>query len=227
MNEQESQPIVIYPDRGKLLRANGTTLLLGGMLALLASVPWRRTNIVARIFAMLSRALLLVWGWFCIPALLWLLYPKPIVTVNDDGISYRPPRMGPFATGGSLAWEEIQALYIGELMMHRRSGRNSIQRFLCILPKNIDAFLQRYTIMNKTILTIMMMQISSPFLVPESMLPLPIDELLARIRTKYADAIHEHGIELREEYKGSITASKKKIGETTPASPFRGTERAE
>ena len=66
--------------------------------------------------------------------------------------------------------------------------------------------------MNKTILTIMMMQISSPFLVPESMLPLPIDE---------------HGIELREEYKGSITASKKKIGETTPASPFRGTERAE
>jgi hypothetical protein len=61
--------------------------------------------------------------------------------------------------------------------------------------------------MNKTILTIMMMQISSPFIVPESMLPLSIDELLARIRTQYADAIHEHGIELREEYKGSITAS--------------------
>ena len=42
-----------------------------------------------------------------------------------------------------------------------------------------------------------------------------IGELLARIHTKYADAIHEHGIELREEYKGPITASKKKIGETT------------
>src|SRR6266481_5968077 len=197
VNEKGSQPIVIYPDRGKFLRANGTTLLLGGMFALLASVPRRRTSIVARIFAMLSRALLLVWGWFCIPALLWLLYPKPIVTVNDDGISYRPPRMGPFATGGSLAWEEIQVLYIGELAMHRRSGRKSIQRFLCILPKDVDAFLQRYTTMNKTVLALLMMQISSPFLVPESTLPLPI---------------HEHGIELREEYKGSITASKKKIG---------------
>ncbi len=73
---------IIYPDRGKFLRANGTTLILGGMLAFLASVPWRRTSIVAGIFAMLSRALLLVWGWFCIPALLWLLYPKPIVTVR-------------------------------------------------------------------------------------------------------------------------------------------------
>lgn len=205
MNEKESQPIVIYPDRGKFLRANGATLLLGGMLALLASVPWRRTSIVARIFAMLSRALLLVWGWFCIPTLLWLLYSKPLVTVNDDGISYRPPRMGPFATGGSLAWEEIQALYIGELTMHRRSRRKSIQRFLCILPKEVDSFLQPYTIMNKTILTLLMMQVGSPFIVPESMLPLSIDELLARIRTKYADAIHEYEIKLREEYKGSIT----------------------
>ena len=220
MNEKGSQPIVIYPDRGKFLRANGTTLLLGGMFALLASVPRRRTSIVARIFAMLSRALLLVWGWFCIPALLWLLYPKPIVTVNDDGISYRPPRMGPFATGGSLAWEEIQALYIGELTMHRRSGRKSIQRFLCILPKDVDAFLQRYTTMNKTVLALLMMQVGSPFIVPESMLPLPIDELLARIRTQYTDAIHEYGIELREEYKGSITASKKKIGnDPTPSTP--------
>jgi len=78
-------------------------LLLGGLLALLTLVPWRRTSIVERIVAMLSRALLLVWGWFCTPALLWLLYPKPVVIVNDDGISYRPPRMGPFATGSSLA----------------------------------------------------------------------------------------------------------------------------
>src|SRR5260221_6666225 len=160
---------------------------------------------------MLSRALLLVWGWFFIPALLWLLYPKPIVTVNDEGISYRPPRMGPFATGGSLAWEEIQALYIGELAMHRRSGRKSIQRFLCILPKDVDAFLQRYTIMNKTILTIMMMRIGFPFLFPDPMLPLPIDESLGGFRTKYAEAINEHGIELREESKGSLTASKRKL----------------
>ncbi len=55
------------------------------------------------------------------PALLWLLYPKSIVTVNDDGISYSPPRIGPLATGSSLAWEEIQALYVGELTFLRRN----------------------------------------------------------------------------------------------------------
>ena len=215
VNEKWSQPIVIYPNRGKFLRANSTTLILGGMLALMTLVPWHRANVMAKMLAMLSRALLLVWGWFCIPTLLWLLYPKPVVIVNDDGISYYPPRVGPFATGGSLAWEEIQALYIRDLTMGRRSGRTSIQRFLCILPKDVDAFPQRYTIMNKTILALLMMQVGSPFIVPESMLPLSIDELLSRICTKYADVIHEYGIELREEYKGSITASKKKIGETT------------
>ena len=47
--------------------------------------------------------------------------------------------------------------------MDRRSGRTSIQRFLCILPKDVDAFLQRYTIMNKTILALLMMQVGSPF----------------------------------------------------------------
>jgi hypothetical protein len=34
--------------------------------------------------------------------------------------------------------------------------------------------------------------------------------LLARILTQYADPISEYGIELRKEYKGSLTASKKK-----------------
>jgi hypothetical protein len=210
MNEKGSQPIDIYPDRGKFLKANVAMLLLGGVLALLASIPRRRTNVVTRIFAILSRTLLLVWGWFCIPALLWLLNPKPIVTINDDGISYHPPRMGPFSTGGSLAWEEMQALYIGALTMHHRSGRTTIQRFLCILPKDIDAFLQRYTIMNKTILSLLMMQVGSPFIIPQTMLPLSSDELKAHIRTQYTDIIHECGIELREEYKGSITASKKR-----------------
>jgi hypothetical protein len=205
--EKEHQPIVIYPDRGKHLRANGTTYLLGGGLALLAFTPWHRATAVTRMIVMLSRGLLLVWGWFCIPALARLLFPKPVVTVNDEGISYHPPWIGPFAFGGSLAWEEIKALYAGELAMRRWNGRTSIQRFLCILPRDVDAFLRPYTVMNKTVLTMLMMQVSSPFVLPEAMLPLSIDELLARVRTQYADTIYTHGIELRKEYKGSFTAS--------------------
>ena len=53
MNEKVFQPIVIYPDRGKFLRTNGAILFLGGVLVLLASVPQRHANLVARIIAML------------------------------------------------------------------------------------------------------------------------------------------------------------------------------
>jgi hypothetical protein len=209
--EREPEPIVIYPDKGKFLRTNGATFLFGGGLALLAFVPWHSSRVVMRILVMLSRALLLIWGWFCIPALFWLL--RPVVTVNEKGILYHSPRMGPFAFGGFLAWEEIKALYVGELTMRRLSGRTNIQHFLCILPKDIDAFLRPYTIMNKTVLTLLMMQLGSPFALPELILPLSIDELLARILTECGDTISEYGIELRKEYKGSLTASKK-IGET-------------
>jgi hypothetical protein len=131
------------------------------------------------------------------------------MTVDDEGISYRPPRIGPFAFGGSLTWGEIKALYVGELAMGRR-GRTRDQRFLCVLPKDADAFLQPYSFMNKTVLTLLMMQISSPFALPDSMLPLTIDELFARVRTQYADTIQAYGIELRKEYKGSLAAPFKK-----------------
>src|SRR3954471_12918421 len=89
--EREYLPIVIYPERGKFLRANGAAFLLGGGLALLALAPWHSARFVTRMLVLLSRMLLLVWGWFCIPALARLLFPKPVVTINDEGISYHAP----------------------------------------------------------------------------------------------------------------------------------------
>lgn len=92
--------------------------------------------------------------------------------------------------------------------MHRRSGRTTIHHFLCILPKDVDAFLQRYTTINMAVLALIMMQVNSPFNIPASMVPLSIDELLTRIRTHYAHIIQKYGIEIWEEYKASMTASK-------------------
>jgi hypothetical protein len=200
VREREHQPIVIYLDRGKLLRANGATFLAGGGLALLAPVPWRRVTTVTRMLAILSRALLLVWGWFCLPAFFRMLFPMAVVTVDDEGISYHPPRTGPFAFGGSPGWGEIKAIYAGELTMSRR-GRGSIQRFLCVLPRDEEAFLRRYSMMTMTFLALMKMQVGSPFVIPKAILPLTIDDLFAHARTQYADIIEAYGIELREEYK--------------------------
>ena len=168
VREREHQPIVIYLDRGKVLRANGATFLAGGGLVLLALVPWRGVTIVTRMLVILTRALLLVWGWFSLPALFRMFFPKPVVTVDDEGISYHPPRTGPFAFGGSLGWGEIKAIYAGELAMSRR-GRGSIQRFLCVLPRDEEAFLRRYSIMTMTVLALMKMQVGAPFVIPEAM----------------------------------------------------------
>ena len=194
--ETGHQPLIIYPDRGKLLKTNGATFLLGGGLAFLALAPWHRARRGTNILVLLARALLLIWGWFYVPSLLRLLFPKPVVTVNDEGISYHPPRIGPLAFGGSLAWKQIKALYIGEVTTHQL-GRLQTQRFLCVLPRDREAFLQPYTILNKTVLTLISMQVDSPFVLPEPMISLSVDELLASIRLHYADIISAYEIESR------------------------------
>jgi len=115
--------------------------------------------------------------------------------------------MGPFTFSGSLAWREVQALYIGELTMPRRGGKTGSQRFLCVLPRDVEAFLRPYTPMNKIVLTWMMRWISSPFALPEALLPLPIDELFEHVRAQYAATILANEIERRATYQGSFTAS--------------------
>jgi hypothetical protein len=98
----EHQPLIIYIDRGKFLKTNVAIFLLGGGLTILAFAPWHHAKGNTNILVWFARALLLVWGWFYAPILPWLLFPKPVVMVNDEGISYRPPRIGPFGFGGSL-----------------------------------------------------------------------------------------------------------------------------
>jgi hypothetical protein len=180
--------MVVYLDRGKLLRANGATILLGGGLAVLALDPWRHGIVATRMLA--------------------------IISVDDEGISYDIPRTGPFAFGGSLGWGEIKALYVGEITLSRR-GQAGVQRLLCVLPRDEEAFLRRYSVMTMAVLALMKMGVGSPFVIPEAMLPLTIDELYERVRTQFAEMIEANGIELREEYKGSLGASKKMNGETT------------
>jgi len=63
-HEREDQPIIIYPDKGKILKANETTFLLVGGLALLAFALWSSVRGVERTLIMFSRASLLAWDGF-------------------------------------------------------------------------------------------------------------------------------------------------------------------
>ena len=195
--EMKHQPLILYPDRGKYLKTNGALFLLSAGLTFLAFAPRHRAGGWAKLLILFSRALLLLWGWFYVPGFLRLLFPKPLVTINDSGISYDPPRIGPLSFRSSLAWKGIEALYISELTTRQR-GRRSTQRVLCVLPRDVEAFLQPYALLNKTVLTLLLTQAGSPFAIPESVIPIPVDELLAHVRTHYADVISAYGIEIRQ-----------------------------
>jgi len=109
---------------------------------------------------------------------------------------------------GALTWEHIQALYIANITLTNRHGRTTIHRALCVLPKDIGSFLHPMNILNKTLRSLVLTQTGSPFVIPDALLPISADELLASICTRYQDAIERQGVELRPEVSASISTSR-------------------
>jgi hypothetical protein len=169
-NEKIHRTIVIYLDKGKLVRANPLLIFL------------------------------------YIPGLYKLYFSNPVVVINDEGITYNPPKLGSFAFRSFISWEEISALYPGELTINKR-GKMRVRRFLCILPKDVDRFLQPFSLMSKTALSLLTMQVGTPFVISELLIQGSAENLLSQIRTEYADFLRSHNIELRQKYSGSVTSS--------------------
>jgi len=197
---QKHQPIIVSVARRKLLRAQRASLLLGAGLTCLAILPWRPTWARQRWLLALARILLASWGWWSAPTLWRLLARKPLVVVSDEGIQYHAPRVYPFAFDDTLPWSDIRALYIAQAPRPRSAGGAIKHRLLCIVPNDVDAFLRPMSVMNMTLRAIVMRQTGSPFLIADTLSTLGNDELLARIRSDYADLIERYEIELREEY---------------------------
>jgi hypothetical protein len=89
-----------------------------------------------------------------------------------------------------------------------RRGKVRVQKFLCIVPNNEEQFLQSFSLLNKTILSLLTIQVGSPFALSESLLTGTVDQLFTRIQTEYADLLQKYHIEIREVYRGSLTASR-------------------
>jgi hypothetical protein len=147
-----------------------------------------------------------------IPGLFKLFFSNPVVVINDEGITYSPPSFGSFSFHSRILWEEISALYLGELTTSKR-GKTKIRRFLCILPKDLEKFLQPFSLMSKTALSLLTIQVGTPFVISELLIQGTAEDLLSHIQNEYADLIRFHNIELRQKYSGSLTSSKKNIGE--------------
>lgn len=203
MNEPTDRDILLYQDRTALLRAVTFPLAIMAGTTLLLLILGRSKNLLARLTAFISGISLAGWGYLTIPSLLRLLVPQPLVVVNQHGITYNPPSAAFLDFGASLAWDEIAALYPLEWTIGRPGG-TSAYNFLCIVPRDVEAFLRRRTFMNMTVMVILMNQTHVPFMIPEPTLPISVHALLAHICVLYADEIRAHGIEIGEQQANTL-----------------------
>lgn len=208
MSENTSdRDIVLYQDRVRLLRSVAFPIAISVGLAAMLLNYRRSGTIFARLLAVLSALSLAGWGYLILPSLWRLLVPKPIVIVNQSGITYDPPKAAFLDFGASLPWNEIEALYPFELTLNRPGG-TSKYNFLCVVPKDMEAFMHRRSLLNMTVMVILMNQSNAPFMIPEPMLPISAHALLTHIRMLYADEMRAHGIEIRDHQKNTLVFPK-------------------
>jgi len=202
--DANQQAITIYPDRMKLFRSLVFPLAFEGLLVVPVVTYRRSSNLAAKFISFVAGGLLFLWGILYLPSLSRLLFPKPVVTIDDNGISYNPSRVGFVKFNATIAWEEVAALYTGRLTMQRNKSIVA-HRFLCILPRDGESFWTRYNLFSKLVTAVLMAKMDlPPIIIPESFLPLTVDELLTRIGSQYRDEIQAHAIELREEFEVSV-----------------------
>jgi hypothetical protein len=98
-----------------------------------------------------------------------LIVPKPAVIVNHIGIFDNAVVF----SAGLVKWDEIADVFVYNY------GR---RRFLGIVTLDTEAFLQRQPVFKKWLMKVGMRLGDPPILIPQSILPMKVDELMSRIQ---------------------------------------------
>jgi hypothetical protein len=162
--------VAIYPKKAKLLvMAIGALLfvILGFYLAQNreAMELSLRTIIIACYVGIPFSGLCLVY------AIYRLLIPKPAVIISDEGIFDNASAVG----AGMLTWEEI-----AEIIRYDFRG----QPMLGIIPVNEEVVLGRQPLLKRVMAKMNKGIAPAPFNIPQTMLPISLDELLSRIEER-------------------------------------------
>ena len=129
-----------------------------------------------------------------------LLFPKPVLVVNREGIFNNPLSLWFVNLKMSISWEEIAAIYLQELTLHGKKGTKTYH-LLCILPKDFAGFVEREQLGGRGRFAVLgaMAASDAPFMIFEkTIFPHGLDELFDRIRESYQEEIQAHGIDIRE-----------------------------
>lgn len=164
------EPVVLYPSRWKLA---GLTLLGLGLSAVAIGITLR-----ADLFPVRPWHLPVIWVGACFfPActlygLIRLLRRRPCLVIDERGITDRASA----TSFGFVGWDEIVGFRCVEF---------SKQKFLVVEPVHTDEILERLPRWKRWVKRMDIALLGSPICMPQSMLPMPVDELcqaMARIR---------------------------------------------
>lgn len=181
----ESQNMVIYPSKGKVLWMSAFSLLciLAGIgiihLYTLFRVPIL-LNILFGIFFILPG----LWNLlFLFPIILQAFTSSPILVINDEGIqaniSYRSTM---------VKWEEISTIDL------RKVGTGALFE-VTLSPEGSQSFLSRQSTLSRSSRS--RRQSSRVIVIPQSVLPLSGKQLIEKIQQRYQASIDHYHIRIR------------------------------
>jgi hypothetical protein len=204
----DHRTIVLYPDKTRLFKT-ALTSLLSGLLVLPLIIAWRSRKRSLHLVSLPAGMLLFFWESLFLSQWYRLLFPRPVVVVNEAGIAYDPVVPWFVAFRLQIRWEEIAAMFLSELSMREKKGMRTSPRFLTIIPKDQEAFVKQHKLFRPRRLPLLVVMsqlaIGTPFPLPEPAIsPFSLDELFAQIRARFQREIEANAIEIGEERKLSM-----------------------
>lgn len=190
----ESQRIVIYPDRGKLIRYAALYLVVTPLMAITGIGPLRAAlpdgsaqpagAIFDVVLGLVVLAVSILLGALFLLTLYRVLVAKPSVIVTEDGIF---DGCSLVAGGlGLLRWHEIEAIIPA---LYRKG-----MAFVIVYPRDARVALMRRGALARLFLLILNVTLPGAISLPEWLLPMPAGEVCERIRSAYPRTLQANGI---------------------------------
>lgn len=165
--------VAIYPKKVKLL-AIGVGALLFIILGFYFAQNRVEMGLPLLVIIITSYVGIPFFGLCLVYAIYRLLMPKPAVVISDEGIFDNASAFG----AGMLRWEEIADVFAYDF-----SG----QRMLGIIPMNEAVVLGRQSRLKRVMAKMNKSIVPAPFNIPQSMLPISVDELLSMVEERWRD----------------------------------------
>lgn len=182
------EPIVIYPSKGKLV-----FLVLAAIAMVVIQILFivyaeqlamsetaRRRPIGALLVQYVPYIGIPFFGACAIYGIYRLIKIKPSVVVNDEGIYDNSSAV----SAGLIRWDEISNLII---------NRIALQKFVGIIPRDTDAIMKRLPAWKRALMVGNKSMSDAPFNIPQNILPIPCEDLLAQITSYRQQMLMENG----------------------------------